>query len=104
MSTIWLGTENHPASLHRIDEEGGSRSENRRNRTTATGVQNFKRRYHNSHPQSAKRDWKIGDVRAVMQVTKVIEPFLVAAEQRSQTIVWVLAAIAALASTPCLAI
>ena len=43
-------------------------------------------------------------MRAVMQVTKVIEPFLVAAEQRNQTIVWVLAAIAALASTPCLAI
>lgn len=47
---------------------------------------------HNSDPQSAKRDWKVGDVRAVMEVTKVVEPYLAAADRRSAGI---LAAIAA---------
>jgi hypothetical protein len=42
---------------------------------------------HNSHPQSAKKDWKVGDVRAVMQVTKVVEPYLAAADRRSLMII-----------------
>jgi diguanylate cyclase (GGDEF)-like protein len=42
---------------------------------------------HNKHPQSAKRDWKIGDVRGVMDVTKVIERPLTAADARSGLII-----------------
>ncbi|UZE52340.1 EAL domain-containing protein [Rhodopseudomonas sp. P2A-2r] len=42
---------------------------------------------HNNSPESPKRDWKLDDVRAVMEVTKVIEPYLAAAEQRSRMIV-----------------
>lgn len=42
---------------------------------------------HNNSPESPKRDWKLGDVRAVMEVTRVIEPYLAAAEQRSRMIV-----------------
>lgn len=49
---------------------------------------------HNSHPESVKRDWKVGDVRAVMEVTRVIEPYLATAEQRSSTIMWSLVAAA----------
>ena len=49
---------------------------------------------HNNDPQSAKRDWKIGDVRAVMEVTRVIEPYLADAEHRSSTIIWSLTAAA----------
>ncbi len=45
---------------------------------------------HNSHPQSTKRDWKVGEVRAVMQVTRVVEPYLAAAEQRSWLLIWTL--------------
>jgi diguanylate cyclase (GGDEF)-like protein len=41
---------------------------------------------HNSDPLSAKRDWKVGDVRAVFEVTKFIEPYLAAAEERSHFI------------------
>lgn len=41
---------------------------------------------HNSDPLSAKRDWKVGDVRAVMEVTKVVEPYLQAAEARAHNI------------------
>jgi diguanylate cyclase (GGDEF)-like protein len=41
---------------------------------------------HNTSGDSPKRDWKLGDVRAVMEVTKVIEPYLAAAEQRSRMI------------------
>ena len=47
---------------------------------------------HNSDPKSAKRDWKLGDVRAVMEVTKVVEPYLATAEWRGQTIIWTVAA------------
>lgn len=47
---------------------------------------------HNSSPESPKRDWKLDDVRAVMEVTKVIEPYLAAAEQRSRMIVLAIAA------------
>jgi diguanylate cyclase (GGDEF)-like protein len=53
---------------------------------------------HNTHPESAKRDWKVGDVRAVMQVTKVVEPYLATAEQRARMILWTLAGTAALAT------
>jgi hypothetical protein len=49
---------------------------------------------HNTDRQSVKTDWKIGDVRAVMEVTKVVEPYLAAAEQRSGMIVWSLGATA----------
>jgi len=42
---------------------------------------------HNSDPLSGKQDWKVGDVRAVMEVTKVVEPHLAAAERRSRFIV-----------------
>ena len=49
---------------------------------------------HNNHPESTKRDWKVGDVRAVMEVTRVIEPFLITAEERSGTIVLTLAGLA----------
>jgi diguanylate cyclase (GGDEF)-like protein len=46
---------------------------------------------HNNSPESPKRDWKLGDVRAVMEVTKVIEPYLAAAEQRSHMIMLAIA-------------
>ena len=49
---------------------------------------------HNNDPKSSKRDWKVGDVRAVMEVTRVIEPYLADAEQRSRTIMWSLSAAA----------
>ncbi len=41
---------------------------------------------HNTHPGSVKRDWKLNDVRAVMEVSKVIEPHLATAEAKSQKI------------------
>lgn len=50
---------------------------------------------HNAHPQSIRRDWKVGDVRAVMEVTKVVEPYLAAADQRSRMITWSVQAAAA---------
>jgi diguanylate cyclase (GGDEF)-like protein len=46
---------------------------------------------HNSDARSAKHDWKIGDVSAVMEVTRVVEPQLGAAEQRGHVIVGSLA-------------
>lgn len=51
---------------------------------------------HNSDPQSVKRDWKVGDVRAVFQVTRLIEPQLAAAEHQGLFVVgmlWVGAAV-----------
>lgn len=42
---------------------------------------------HNAHPQSARKDWKIGDVRAVFQVSRTIEPILLNAEERSHYII-----------------
>lgn len=53
---------------------------------------------HNSDLESPKRDWKLGDVRAVMEVTKVVEPYLATAEQRSRMIIWALAAAALIVS------
>jgi diguanylate cyclase (GGDEF)-like protein len=49
---------------------------------------------HNTHPQSIRRDWKVGDVRAVMEVTKLVEPYLAASDQRSRMITWSLQAAA----------
>lgn len=46
---------------------------------------------HNSKTQSGKNDWKIGDVSAVLEVTRRVEPYLAAAEQRSNIIVGSLA-------------
>lgn len=51
---------------------------------------------HNSHPDSARTDWKLGDVRAVMEVSKVVEPYLATAETRSRYIISGIAIIAAL--------
>jgi diguanylate cyclase (GGDEF)-like protein len=51
---------------------------------------------HNTHEKSVKRDWKVGDVRAVMEVTQVVEQDLAAAEQRSRIIVVAVAAAAGL--------
>jgi diguanylate cyclase (GGDEF)-like protein len=53
---------------------------------------------HNGHEQSARKDWKVGDVRAVMQVTKVVEPHLAAAEQHSNMIIASLSGAAAIAA------
>lgn len=41
---------------------------------------------HNSDPLSVKKDWKVGDVRAVFEVTRVIEPYLAAADKKSNLI------------------
>jgi diguanylate cyclase (GGDEF)-like protein len=49
---------------------------------------------HNSDPLSTRRDWKVGDVRAVMEVTKVVEPHLAAAEERSRRVILSLGAMA----------
>lgn len=46
---------------------------------------------HNSDPASARRDWKVGDVRAVFEVSRVIEPELTKAEQRSRFLVTAIA-------------
>lgn len=46
---------------------------------------------HNNDLESPKKDWKLGDVRAVMEVTKVVEPYLAVAEHRSRMIIWALA-------------
>ncbi len=53
---------------------------------------------HNSDLESPKKDWKLGDVRAVMEVTKVVEPYLAIAEQRSNMIIWALAVAATIVS------
>ena len=31
---------------------------------------------HNTHPDSPKKDWKVGDVRGVIEITQEIEPFM----------------------------
>lgn len=49
---------------------------------------------HNADPLSPRHDWKIGDVRAVLEVSKVTEPYLAAADQRAGTIVGLVAAAA----------
>lgn len=50
---------------------------------------------HNADPLSPRHDWRIGDVRAVLEVSKVTEPYLAAADQRAATIVGLVAAAAA---------
>lgn len=47
-------------------------------------------RCHNSHPQSARTDWKLGDVRAVFQVSRLIEPYLAASEQKGRYVIGIL--------------
>lgn len=42
---------------------------------------------HNADADSPRHDWRIGDVRAVMEVRRVIEPYLAAADRRSQRII-----------------
>ena len=49
---------------------------------------------HNSDLHSPRVGWQLGDVRAVMEVTRVIEPYLAAAEGRSRTILFAIAGIA----------
>ena len=49
---------------------------------------------HNSDAHSPRVGWKLGDVRAVMEVTRVIEPYLAAADQRSRHIIVGVAGIA----------
>lgn len=56
---------------------------------------------HNSDPLSAKRDWKVGDVRAVMEVSKDVETYLVAAEERARWLVWSAGLFAVLATGAC---
>lgn len=41
---------------------------------------------HNTDQDSPKKDWKLGDVRAVMEVSKVIEPYLSRAEEHGKMI------------------
>jgi diguanylate cyclase (GGDEF)-like protein len=41
---------------------------------------------HNADQDSPKKDWKLGDVRAVMEVSKLIEPYLSRAEERGKMI------------------
>ena len=48
---------------------------------------------HNTHPGSVKRDWKLNDVRAVMEVSKVIEPHLATTEAKSRKILAFLVAL-----------
>ncbi|MBY0362675.1 MAG: diguanylate cyclase, partial [Phreatobacter sp.] len=43
---------------------------------------------HNTDAYSPRHDWNIGDVRAVMEVRRVIEPYLAAADQRSRGIMY----------------
>ncbi len=45
---------------------------------------------HNSHSDSPKTDWKIGDVRGVLEVTQNIEPQLIAGENLANLIVLIL--------------
>jgi C4-dicarboxylate-specific signal transduction histidine kinase len=51
---------------------------------------------HNSNPDSPKRDWKVGDVRGVLEVTRVIEPVAATAEHNLQAVFALMAAMAAL--------
>jgi diguanylate cyclase (GGDEF)-like protein len=51
---------------------------------------------HNADPLSAKRDWRVGDVRGVFEATRVIEPYLQTAERRSRDLLGALAAAASL--------
>ena len=59
---------------------------------------------HNTHPQSTKTDWKVGDVRAVMEVMKVVEPYLAAADQRSNKITWTVVGLATIVAFVLLAV
>ncbi|WP_296575855.1 EAL domain-containing protein [Phreatobacter sp.] len=51
---------------------------------------------HNADAYSPRHDWAIGDVRAVMEVRRVIEPYLAAADGRSRRIILAVACTALL--------
>jgi diguanylate cyclase (GGDEF)-like protein len=59
---------------------------------------------HNNHPDSVRRDWQLNDVRAVMEVSKVVEPYLASAELKSRYIISAVATVAALLIAVLLAI
>lgn len=62
---------------------------------------------HNTDLLSSKKDWKVGDVRAVFEVTKFVEPYLAAAEEKGRYIstgIAMAAAIACAVLLLCLAI
>lgn len=43
---------------------------------------------HNSHPQTPKADWKIGDVRGVLEVQRPMEGAITEAGEKAQGILW----------------
>lgn len=53
---------------------------------------------HNSHPNSPKTDWKLGDVRGVLEVTVPIESVLAGGESLARNILLILAVILVLAA------
>lgn len=59
---------------------------------------------HNNHPESVRTDWKLNDVRAVMEVSKVVEPYLAAAELKSRYIISAISSVAVLLIVVLLAI
>jgi signal transduction histidine kinase len=48
---------------------------------------------HNTHPDSPKRDWKVGDVRGVLEATRFITAFAAAAQEGQRRAFWVIGAI-----------
>lgn len=51
---------------------------------------------HNSSPNSPKRDWHLNDVRAVMEVSTTMEPYLARADRQSKAIIHTVQAVAGL--------
>jgi len=47
---------------------------------------------HNSHPDSPKRDWKVGDVRGVLEATRFITTFAASAQEGQQRAFWLIGA------------
>jgi len=45
---------------------------------------------HNSHPDSPKRDWKVGDVRGVLEATRFITTFAAAAQEGQRRAFWLI--------------
>ena len=45
---------------------------------------------HNSHPDTPKVGWRVGDVRGILEVAKDIEPSLLAGQEPSQAILWMI--------------
>jgi PAS domain S-box-containing protein len=54
---------------------------------------------HNSHPASPKTDWKVGDVRGVLEITRPLTPLTLAARQSLQQALGLMAVIALLGMT-----